>query len=218
MRLLFEWALSFLPYRRVSVETPQGPRYEGVRLANSDLSSGSRVLDLPVEPPAATTPTTPTHELPPPVAGESASKRSSCAASESGVGGGRSELCAVSILRAGETMEAALREICKDVPVGKILIQTNPDTKQPELHFLRLPSDIAQYDQVLLLDAMVASGAAASMALRVLLDHDVLPSRITLISLLMSNVGVHSIAYVYPEVCARREQLRSTVHYPLLAL
>lgn len=207
MRLLFEWALSFLPYRRVSVDTPQGTPYDGVRLASSDLNSSSspvcRVTDRPVEPPAATS-VSPSQDHLAAGAGETTSKGEANDGKAEGEGHGELKLCAVSILRAGETMEATLREICKDVPFGKILIQTNPDTKQPELHFLRLPNGIAEYDQVLLLDSTVASGAAASMALRVLLDHDVLPSRITLISLLMSNVGVHSIAYVYPQVSSPR--------------
>ena len=35
------------------------------------------------------------------------------------------KICGVSILRAGETMEQALAEVCKDIRIGKILIQTN---------------------------------------------------------------------------------------------
>ena len=45
-----------------------------------------------------------------------------------------------SFQRAGETMEQALSEVCKDVRIGKILIQNNDDTGEPEvvnceLHF-----------------------------------------------------------------------------------
>ena len=41
-------------------------------------------------------------------------------------------------------MEAALTEVCKDIRVGKILIQSNPTTVDPEpsLYYLRLPKDI----------------------------------------------------------------------------
>lgn len=45
-----------------------------------------------------------------------------------------SQITGVSILRAGETMEPALRAVCKDVRIGKILIQTNQDTGEPEVH------------------------------------------------------------------------------------
>lgn len=58
------------------------------------------------------------------------------------VGGGRAgptqhlctpQITGVSILRAGETMEPALRAVCKDVRIGTILIQTNPLTGEPEV-------------------------------------------------------------------------------------
>ncbi|KAK7502256.1 hypothetical protein BaRGS_00006620 [Batillaria attramentaria] len=144
MRLLFEYAMSMLPFKAAAVETPQGYEY-----------SGKRLTDI--------------------------------------------KIAGVSILRAGETMEQALREVCKDVSIGKILIQTNLDTGEPELHYLRLPKDIRDY-RVFLMDATVATGAAAMMAIRVLLDHDVPEENITLCSLLMAESGVHSVAYAFPAV------------------
>eukprot|EP01087_Luapelamoeba_hula_P004787 TRINITY_DN1474_c0_g1_i2.p1 TRINITY_DN1474_c0_g1~~TRINITY_DN1474_c0_g1_i2.p1 ORF type:complete len:168 (-),score=24.07 TRINITY_DN1474_c0_g1_i2:571-1074(-) len=42
-------------------------------------------------------------------------------------------LCGVSIVRAGESMEAGLRAVCKSVRIGKILIQRNEETAQPEV-------------------------------------------------------------------------------------
>uniref|UniRef100_A0A9J8D285 uridine/cytidine kinase n=2 Tax=Cyprinus carpio TaxID=7962 RepID=A0A9J8D285_CYPCA len=144
MRLLIEHALSFLPLKPVSVETPQGTVYEGKRL------SGKRITG-------------------------------------------------VSILRAGETMEQALMAVCKDIRLGKILIQTNHDTGEPELHYLRLPKDLSE-DYVILMDSTVSTGAAALMAVRVLLDHDVQEDKIFLLSLLMAEMGVHSVAYAFPKV------------------
>lgn len=44
-----------------------------------------------------------------------------------------SQITGVSILRAGETMEQALTAVCKDIRLGKILIQTNHDTGEPEV-------------------------------------------------------------------------------------
>uniref|UniRef100_A0A674D9Z8 Uridine-cytidine kinase n=1 Tax=Salmo trutta TaxID=8032 RepID=A0A674D9Z8_SALTR len=105
----------------------------------------------------------------------------------------------VSILRAGETMEQALMVVCKDIRLGKILIQTNHDTGEPELHYLRLPKDISE-DYVMLMDSTVSTGAAALMAVRVLLDHDVQEDKIFLLSLLMAEMGVHSVAYAFPKV------------------
>uniref|UniRef100_A0A8C2E6M5 Uridine-cytidine kinase n=1 Tax=Cyprinus carpio TaxID=7962 RepID=A0A8C2E6M5_CYPCA len=109
------------------------------------------------------------------------------------------QITGVSILRAGETMEPALRAVCKDVRIGKILIQTNQDTGEPELHYLRLPKDISE-DHVILMDCTVSTGAAAMMAIRVLLDHDAQEDKILLVSLLMAEMGVHSVAYAFPQV------------------
>uniref|UniRef100_A0A1A8LQG7 Uridine-cytidine kinase n=1 Tax=Nothobranchius pienaari TaxID=704102 RepID=A0A1A8LQG7_9TELE len=110
-----------------------------------------------------------------------------------------SGITGVSILRAGETMEPALRAVCKDVRIGKILIQTNLDSGEPELHYLRLPKDISE-DHVILMDSTVSTGAAAMMAVRVLLDHEVQEDKIMLVSLLMAELGVHSVAYAFPKV------------------
>ncbi|THD21714.1 Uridine kinase [Fasciola hepatica] len=108
------------------------------------------------------------------------------------------QVCGVSILRAGEALESSLCAVCKDVRLGKILIQTNPDTCEPELHYIRLPSDIKDCF-VILMDSTVATGAAAIMAMRILVEHDVPEDHIILISLLMAIQGVHSVAYTYPK-------------------
>ncbi|KAJ8391252.1 hypothetical protein AAFF_G00095190 [Aldrovandia affinis] len=42
------------------------------------------------------------------------------------------QIMGVSILHANETMEPALRAVCKDVWIGKILILTNEDSGEPE--------------------------------------------------------------------------------------
>ena len=47
--------------------------------------------------------------------------------------------------------------------------------------------------QVILMDATVATGAAAMMAIRVLLDHDVPEENINLVSLLMAESGAATL-------------------------
>uniref|UniRef100_A0A673XVP7 Phosphoribosyltransferase domain-containing protein n=1 Tax=Salmo trutta TaxID=8032 RepID=A0A673XVP7_SALTR len=89
-------------------------------------------------------------------------------------------------------MESSLRVVCKDVRIGKILIQTNLDSGEPDLHYLRLPKDISE-EHLILMDSTVSTGAAAMMAVRTLL-------KIALVSLLMAGLGVHSVAYAFPKV------------------
>lgn len=78
IRLVIEYALGLLPFKEISVDTPQSIPYHG--------------------------------------------KRMSC-----------ERICGVSILRAGETMEQAVCDVCKDIRIGKILIQTNQSTGEPEV-------------------------------------------------------------------------------------
>ena len=51
------------------------------------------------------------------------------------------------------------------------------------------------------MDPTVASGAAVVMAIRVLLDHDVHEENIIIMSLLVAEQGVKTVAYNYPRVC-----------------
>ena len=67
------------------------------------------------------------------------------------------DVCGVAIMRAGETLETALRSVVKDSKMGKILIQTNELTHVPELYFLRLPKNLNKH-KVFLMDASVATG------------------------------------------------------------
>ncbi|OAA44916.1 uracil phosphoribosyltransferase [Metarhizium rileyi] len=67
------------------------------------------------------------------------------------------KICGVSIMRAGEAMEQGLRDCCRSVRIGKILIQRDEDTAQPKLFYDKLPEDIADR-WVLLLDPMFATG------------------------------------------------------------
>ncbi|KAH9054145.1 uracil phosphoribosyltransferase-domain-containing protein [Lactarius vividus] len=109
------------------------------------------------------------------------------------------KICGVSILRAGEAMEQGLREVCRSVRIGKILIQRDEETTRPKLFYSKLPQDIAQR-YVLLLDPMLATGGSAMKAVEVIMEHGVPEDRIIFINLVrvpfrgierseISNVG-----------------------------
>src|SRR6201992_1974306 len=66
-------------------------------------------------------------------------------------------ICGVSIMRSGEAMEQGLRDCCRSVRIGKILIQRDEETSKPKLFYDKLPEDIANR-WVLLLDSMLATG------------------------------------------------------------
>jgi len=108
------------------------------------------------------------------------------------------KICGVSILRAGEAMEAGLREVCRSVRIGKILIQRDEETALPKLFYAKLPPDIAKR-YVLLLDPMLATGGSAIKAVEVLLENGVPEERIIFINLISAPEGLRNFCSKHPK-------------------
>ena len=133
------------------------------------------------------------------------------------------KICGVSIMRAGEAMEQGLRDCCRSVRIGKILIQRDDDTSLPKLLYEKLPDDVASR-WVLLLDPMFATGAfvslstlgtcmillvvnksfsllggSAIMAVEVLKARGVPEDRILFLSLIASPQGVANFSEKFPK-------------------
>ncbi|KAG0147930.1 hypothetical protein CROQUDRAFT_655515 [Cronartium quercuum f. sp. fusiforme G11] len=143
IRLLVEEGLNHLPVEPVSVITPTGSTYQGVKF--------------------------------------------------------QGKICGVSIMRAGESMEAGLRECCRAVRIGKILIQRDEETALPKLFYAKLPDDIGER-YVLLLDPMLATGGSAIKAIEVLIEHGVPEERIIFLNLVASPEGLLNVFEKYPTV------------------
>ncbi|GAM90868.1 hypothetical protein ANO11243_089140 [Dothideomycetidae sp. 11243] len=109
------------------------------------------------------------------------------------------KICGVSIMRAGEAMEQGLRDCCRSVRIGKILIQRDEETSQPRLFYDKLPEDIKDR-WVLLLDPMLATGGSALMAVEVLLSRGVPEERILFLNVIASPEGVANFAKKYPKL------------------
>ena len=110
-----------------------------------------------------------------------------------------SDLCGVSILRAGESMEMELRAICRSISIGKILIQRDKKTKLPHLYYSSLPSDINQR-HVLLLDPMLATGGSAITAIDVLLEQGVKEEQIYFINFITVPEGINAVQNRFPNI------------------
>ncbi|KAH3901358.1 Uracil phosphoribosyltransferase [Saccharomycodes ludwigii] len=109
------------------------------------------------------------------------------------------KICGVSIIRAGESMEQGLRDCCRSVRIGKILIQRDEETAKPKLFYEKLPDDIANR-YVFLLDPMLATGGSAIMATDVLLNRGVKEERIFFLNLICSKEGIDAYHSAYPNV------------------
>ncbi|KZT59137.1 uridine kinase [Calocera cornea HHB12733] len=116
-------------------------------------------------------------------------------------------VCGVSIIRAqapshlqllpsltGGPLQAGLQRVLRDVPLGALLIQSDPSTGEPLLLHSSLPACVldralATSTYVFLLDTQIGTGAAALMAIRVLLDHGVQEGHIVFLTFLISQQG-----------------------------
>ncbi|KAL1408225.1 Uracil phosphoribosyltransferase, synthesizes UMP from uracil [Vanrija albida] len=108
-------------------------------------------------------------------------------------------ICGVSIMRAGEAMEAGLRDCCRSVRIGKILIQRDEETCLPKLFYAKLPEDIAERF-VLLLDPMLATGGSCIKAIEVLLSHGVKEEKILFLNLIASPLGTDAVCKRFPKL------------------
>ncbi|KAH8602135.1 uridine kinase [Bisporella sp. PMI_857] len=110
------------------------------------------------------------------------------------------EISAVVVLRAGGAFETGLKRVIPDCKTGRLLIQSNIRTGEPELHYLKLPEDIKLHDSVLLLDPQMSSGGAALMAVQVLVDHGVAENKIVFVTYSAGKVAIHRLNKVFPEL------------------
>lgn len=69
----------------------------------------------------------------------------------------RSGNCGVSIVRSGEAMEQGLRDCCRSIRIGKILVESDAETHVAKVVYARFPDDIARR-QVLLMYPIMSTG------------------------------------------------------------
>jgi uridine kinase len=109
-------------------------------------------------------------------------------------------ISAVVILRGGSCMETGLKRTLPDCLTGRLLIQSNIRTGEPELHYLTLFPNIAEHETVMLLDPQMSSGGAALMAVKVLVDHGVAEARIVFVTCLAGRRGLKRLMTVFPKI------------------
>src|SRR6478609_602219 len=101
------------------------------------------------------------------------------------------------ILRAGMGMLDGVLSLIPVARVGFIGLFRNEETLEPVEYYVKLPSDIAERD-VLLLDPMLATGNSTAHAVDVLKRHGA--ANISLVSLIAAPEGIHRIESNHPDV------------------
>lgn len=105
----------------------------------------------------------------------------------------------VSIIRAGEAMEASLRSCCRNVRLGKILVQRDEETAEPVYYMAKLPSDI-RHRHTLLLDPMLATGGSALLALGKLIEAGVPENKIIFVTIVAAPEGIENVLSKHPGI------------------
>lgn len=109
----------------------------------------------------------------------------------------KNEIVAVNIIRAGDCFIPSLNKTIPGIRVGKLLIQSDTRTGEPHLHTEKLPA-LNDHCNVLLFDAQIISGAAMTMAIKVLLDYGVQEKYIIVCAYLGTEAGVSRICNAFP--------------------
>jgi len=112
------------------------------------------------------------------------------------------QIVATSIIRSGDALLEAVRDVEPSVRVGKILIQRDeehPD-KISQLFYSKMPKGVEDM-HILLCDPMLATGGSALMAIKCLTEtYKVDPSKIIFANMICAPEGLEVMAKEYPEI------------------
>ncbi|KAF1332524.1 Uracil phosphoribosyltransferase, partial [Globisporangium splendens] len=118
-------------------------------------------------------------------------------------------VCAVSIIRAGDSLLDAVIACDPSVSVGKlfvrfrkILIQRDETTveKTPIMFYSKLPPGIESFENVLLVDPMLATGGSVLMAIKTLIAAGVEEKKITFLNVISCPEGIDTLFQAHPAV------------------
>ncbi|KAF8568616.1 hypothetical protein P879_03301 [Paragonimus westermani] len=138
IRLVVEEGLNQLPYENVTITTPTGHQFQGVKFLRGN--------------------------------------------------------CGVSVVRSGEAMERGLRDCCRSIRIGKILIQAtdDEDSKEVKVYYAKLPPNISER-KILLMYPILGSGNTVLKALDVLRSYHVPMENVILLTLFVSPEGLRNV-------------------------
>ncbi|XP_013099520.1 uracil phosphoribosyltransferase homolog [Stomoxys calcitrans] len=111
----------------------------------------------------------------------------------------RSGNCGVSIIRSGEAMEQGLRDCCRSIRIGKILVESDSDTHAARVVYARFPDDIARR-QILLMYPIMSTGNTVLQAVNVLKEHGVPESSIILSNLFCTPIAAKCVVSAFPRL------------------
>ncbi|EXJ62441.1 uracil phosphoribosyltransferase [Cladophialophora yegresii CBS 114405] len=110
------------------------------------------------------------------------------------------QVCGISILRAGASLEDALRTAYNGpLSFGKLLIQRDEKTSLPVHLYTKFPTSISNA-YVLILEPMLATGGSVSKAIELVLEQRVPEEQIIVVNLIASARAVSLVSERFPKV------------------
>ncbi|KAJ5083777.1 hypothetical protein N7456_013204 [Penicillium angulare] len=110
------------------------------------------------------------------------------------------EVCGVSILRAGASLENSMRRgYTGPLSFGKILVQRDESTSLPTLYYSKFPVGISS-KVVLILEPMLATGGSAGAAIDTLKQNGVPEENIIFVNILASRSGIKTLFDRFPSI------------------
>jgi len=112
------------------------------------------------------------------------------------------KICAISIIRAGDSLLQAVLECLPEAHVGKILIQRNEESKEKEpiLYYSKMPPGVENM-HILLCDPMLATGGSALCAIETLKEkYGIKTEKIIFANMICCPEGLKTMGASYPEI------------------
>ncbi|XP_078044672.1 uracil phosphoribosyltransferase krishah isoform X1 [Augochlora pura] len=116
--------------------------------------------------------------------------------------------CGVSIVRSGEAMEQGLRDCCRSIRIGKILVESDVDTHEARVVYAKFPDDISER-KVLLMYPIMSTGNTVIKAIAVLKEHHVLEENIILSNLFCTPIAAKSLVTAFPKMKILTSEIHS---------
>lgn len=112
------------------------------------------------------------------------------------------DYCAVTIIRAGDSMIGEVMNLLPGITIGKVLIQRDESSedKHPILFYCKLPEDLHSKQRVFILDPMLATGGSVILCIKKLKEAGVSEDKITFINLVSCEQGLRMLHEAYPDV------------------
>lgn len=112
----------------------------------------------------------------------------------------KDDVVLTTVLRSGDALLEGFRVYFPKAPVGKILVQRNEQTAEPNFLYCKVPKCFKKNKKIVVLEPMIATGGSLSMVIGILLKDGVAQKDIIIASVVAAPEGLKRLAEEFPEI------------------